>query len=82
MCELLEGVDDRYNKVMMVGHNPAMTSLLNTLCDVSIFNMPTAAVAVIGYDMDSWSELEGENGILLGYGYPKGPADFKSGVRD
>jgi phosphohistidine phosphatase len=82
MCEMLEAVDDQYEKVMIVGHNPALTSLLNTLCDASIFNMPTSAVAIIGFDMDSWKSIEEESGALLGYGFPKSTEDFKAGARD
>lgn len=82
MCEMLESVDDQYEKIMIVGHNPALTNLLNTLCDASIFNMPTSAVAIIGFDMDSWKSIEEESGILLGYGFPKSHPDFKAGVRD
>jgi phosphohistidine phosphatase len=71
MLNMLEGLDDRYQKVMIVGHNPAMTSLLNSLCDASVANMPTCAIAVIDYDMASWSELRSAEGILLDYDFPK-----------
>jgi len=73
MIKIVEGLDIRYQKVMIVGHNPAMTSLLNILCDTSIVNMPTCAVAVIGFDMLSWAELDSTEGELLAYDYPKGP---------
>jgi len=71
MLKMLEGVDDRYQKVMIVGHNPAMTSLLDSLCDASVYNMPTCAVAVIDYNMASWSELQSVDGNLLDYDFPK-----------
>jgi phosphohistidine phosphatase len=80
MCSALEGLEDHYQKVMMFGHNPAMTSLLNALTDSSVFNMPTCAVAVIGFDIESWSELISTNGELLGYDYPKGPENFIDGL--
>ena len=76
MKELLEELDDRYHKVMIVGHNPAMTGLLYDLADSSVFNMPTCAIAVIGFDMLSWSELHSTDGDLLGYDYPKGSGSF------
>ncbi len=76
MKELLEELDDRHQKVMIVGHNPAMTGLMNDLADTSVFNMPTCAVAVIGFDMMSWSELRSTDGDLLGYDYPKGSGSF------
>jgi len=74
MLKLLENLDDGYEKVMIVGHNPAMTSLLNILSDSSIDNMPTCAVAVIDYPMTSWSELHSTDGQLLTYDFPKNPA--------
>lgn len=76
MKELLEEQDDRYQKVMIVGHNPAMTGLMNDLADTSVYNMPTCAVAVIGFDMNSWADLHSTDGDLLGYDYPKGSGSF------
>lgn len=76
MLDLLEGLNDKHKKVMIVGHNPALTSLLNILCDSPIENMPTCAVAVVGFEMNSWSELSISNGELLAYDFPKGPGSF------
>ncbi|MGB5708166.1 MAG: hypothetical protein WBM41_15200, partial [Arenicellales bacterium] len=76
MLDLLETLDDRYQKVMIVGHNPAMTSLLNILCDSPIHNMPTSAIAVISFDMELWSGLSMEGGELLGYDFPKNSGGF------
>ena len=78
MINVLEGVDDRYQKVMMVGHNPVMTSLMNILANSSTVNMPTCAIAVIGFDIASWAELDTVDGDLLGYDYPKGSGSFTS----
>jgi phosphohistidine phosphatase len=77
MVNMLEGLDDAYEKVMIVGHNPAMTSLLNILCDSSVDNMPTCAIAVLGFDTESWSELSMTDGELLSYDFPKGSGTFK-----
>ena len=71
MLEFLENLDDGYQKVMIVGHNPAMTSLMNILSGSFIDNMPTCAVAVIEYPMASWSELRSAEGQLLAYDFPK-----------
>lgn len=76
MVSMLENLDDRYQGVMIVGHNPAMTSLLNILSEAPVDNMPTCAVAVLAFDMDSWSELDVTNGELLAYDFPKNPESF------
>jgi phosphohistidine phosphatase len=79
MLNVLAEVDDHHQKVMMVGHNPTITTLANALIDREIRNMVTCAVAVIGFDIDSWEEVHDTDGELLGYGYPKGPEHFDIG---
>lgn len=76
MLSVLGRVDDRYRKVMMTGHNPTMTYLVNQLGNTSIINMPTCAIAIIGFDMASWADLYSTDGVLLGYDYPKGSGSF------
>ena len=76
MLNVLEGVDDRYRKVMMTGHNPTMEYLANRLGNTSVISMPTCAIAIIGFDMASWADLYSTDGVLLGYDYPKGPGSF------
>ena len=71
MLKVLEKVDDRYRKVMMTGHNPTMTYLMNRLANSEVFNMPTCAVAIISFDMLSWADVYSTDGVLLGYDFPK-----------
>ncbi len=71
MIRTLERVDDRHGRVMMVGHNPVMTRLLNQLTGSDVWNMPTSAVAVIGFDMESWGLVDATEGKLLAYQTPK-----------
>lgn len=78
MKQVIEGLDDSCRKVMLVGHNPTMTFLMNELADTDVDNMPTCAVAVIGFDMASWAELDSTDGYLIGYDYPKGPGTFSA----
>ena len=45
-------------RVMLVGHNPTMTHLLNHLSNAGIDNMPTCSVGVVEFpDADSWRQL-------------------------
>jgi len=80
MLNVLEVMDDEHRKVMIVGHNPSMTNFLNMLCDTSVVNMPTCAIAVVGFDIESWSDLYLAEGELLGYDYPKGPGYFRPDI--
>lgn len=82
MQSVLASVDDRHRKVMLIGHNPAMTFLMNRLGNTNIFNMPTCAIAIIGFDMASWADLYSTSGVLLGYDYPKGSGRFSTDRND
>ncbi|MBT4519142.1 MAG: histidine phosphatase family protein [Halieaceae bacterium] len=73
----LQSIDDEYREVMIVGHNPTTTSLANQLADAGIVNMPTCAIAIIGFEMASWADLSLTPGRLLGYDYPKGSGEFR-----
>lgn len=80
MQNALKQVDDRYQSVMMVGHNPAMTYLMNKLGNAAVDNMPTCAIAIIGFDIASWKNLHSVPGTLLGYGFPKGDVMFTTNL--
>ena len=78
MVSMLENLDDRFQSVMIVGHNPAMTGLLNVLSEAQVDNMPTSAIAVVSFDMATWSELGDTGGDLLAYDFPKNSGGFSA----
>jgi len=63
--EILSNLPDEIQSVMLVGHNPDMEYFLDLTCDVQE-HMPTAAIAVITFRVDSWAEInDEENGELV-----------------
>ena len=50
-------------RLMLVGHQPTWSMLVSMLTD-RIVEMKTATVAVIAFDIDSWSELPGVTGEI------------------
>lgn len=71
MVRALERVDDVHGCVMMVGHNPVMTRLLNQLSGSDIWNMPTCAIGILRFDMESWGLAGVTRAKLVGYQTPK-----------
>lgn len=53
----LKGLPDRVDCVLVVGHNPGMAELLETLTQQE-HDFPTAALAVLELPVGSWSEFE------------------------
>ena len=57
--EELSKLSDRIDTAMIVGHNPGMEYALETYCG-EWHRMPTAAVARIEFEIDTWKEVEDE----------------------
>ena len=58
-------LDDGWNKVILVGHNPAFTEVINHFSHAGINHLRTAGCVQITFDGDQWSNLyKGE--VLLG----------------
>lgn len=69
--ELLQGVDDQYNRVMIVGHNPGMEELVADLTGEAE-HFTTANIAHVELPITSWSQLnEDTTGNLLNLWRPK-----------
>ena len=56
MLEQLLPLPDEIEVVMLVGHNPGMDEFLDDICDEQD-HMPTAAIAVIEFEIAHWHEL-------------------------
>jgi phosphohistidine phosphatase len=69
--ELLQGLPDTVNVVMIVGHNPGLEDLLFALSGKQEF-MPTAALAHVELSIESWLQLSEEtDGRLLALWRPR-----------
>jgi phosphohistidine phosphatase len=67
----IKSLNDVYNKILIVGHNPEITLFTNKLCNESIANIPTCGLAVIKTNAKFWSDISFGNGILSSFEYPK-----------
>lgn len=70
MLQIIQKTEPGIQSLMLVGHNPDMTYLLNSLCGYQVNNMPTCAIATIQFDHD-WSQVTYDSGNLLDYDFPK-----------
>ncbi|WP_192822076.1 histidine phosphatase family protein [Rufibacter sp. LB8] len=72
MLFFVQSLPDEYSYVMLVGHNPTFTELVNLLApEKSIANLPTAGVAGFSFDVEYWSQATAENAKLLFLDFPK-----------
>ena len=65
ILDYVYALDERWSKVVLVGHNPAFTEVINHFSDVSINQLKTSGFAKISFNEDQWSNLfKGE--VVLG----------------
>jgi phosphohistidine phosphatase len=77
LLKTISGFDNNHKRIMLFGHNPGLTNLVNELnSELHFENVPTSGIVTIGIDIEDWAEMKNmkEQGKLLGYKFPK---DFK-----
>jgi phosphohistidine phosphatase len=79
MLNAVAKMPDSAETVMLIGHNPGMGSLAAWLAgdgDSELLRkvrrkFPTAAIAVVTFDVAHWSEVSGEGGTLTAFLRPR-----------
>ena len=64
-------IDDKYNTVFLVGHNPGLTDLANMPSGESIDNIPTSGAFGIQFECNTWQEVEKGKGKKIFFEVPK-----------
>lgn len=67
----IKSLKDKYNKVMIVCHNPAITDLTNYLSGSQIHNVPTSGVVALKFSINTWDKVSKGKAKLSSFDYPK-----------
>lgn len=62
--------DDR-ERILVLGHEPTCSMAVSWLIGGAAVYFPTAAMARIDFDIDSWRELRAREGTLIWFQPPK-----------
>ena len=62
--QVVSKIDDKNNSAMIVGHNPGVEGFIRFLTG-TLEPMPTAALAVIELNIESWSDIAANSGKLI-----------------
>lgn len=71
LINLISNVEDSNDTLMVFGHNPSFTSLVNQLQDKPLYNLPTCGVFAIELPIDSWTEIGKATGKKVLSIFPK-----------
>jgi len=69
--DIIKDLDDSWDVVMVIGHNPTATNFANKFSKDYIANVPTCGMLVLESKVDTWSEFSRYNTDLVHYSYPK-----------
>lgn len=68
---LIQEVNDKYDTLFIVGHNPETTELCNMMIDRYIDNVPTLGIVALKLPIDHWKKLTMGESKLKFFIYPK-----------
>lgn len=58
LISVIKSCDANINRLMIFGHNHAITAFVNTYGDKYVENVPTCGVVIIEFDINDWSDLK------------------------
>ena len=70
ILEIIKSIDDKFDSVMIFGHNPGLTLLNNYISDKYLDNIPTCGMVALQSDK-KWGEIGKNSCSHLFFEYPK-----------
>lgn len=71
IIQLLKDLDDNIQSIIVIGHNPDITTLANYFSGEYFENVPTTGIVGIDFKIKSWKDIEAKPGKLIFYEIPK-----------
>jgi phosphohistidine phosphatase len=71
LTSVLHNLENTSKNVMLFGHNPGLTSLVNMLGDKPVPHLPTCGVVGLKLNIESWEKLERYSGEIFLFEFPK-----------
>ncbi|MFN3839302.1 MAG: SixA phosphatase family protein [Cyclobacteriaceae bacterium] len=75
ILEIIQNLNNKYDTVMLFGHNPGLTDFVNEIMHANLPNLPTCGVVAARFITDSWLEADAGTCELLFVDSPKHQTD-------
>ena len=70
ILSIINNFDDDHKSILIVGHNPSISYLAEYLTKAEIGDMQTGGIAILEFNLTTWSQVEEGKGDLLHYTFP------------
>lgn len=71
VLDIIQGLGDENDTVMIIGHNPTATNFANKFSKEYIANVPTSGTLLLEADINSWKDFSQYNVELKHFWFPK-----------
>ncbi|SMO68181.1 SixA phosphatase family protein [Solitalea koreensis] len=71
LLKVINHINDKHEVVLLFGHNPGITFIINYLTNNKLDNLPTCGVFKIEFELDSWKLVSEGAGKAAYLDYPK-----------
>ncbi len=72
ITQLIKTIPNALMHVMLVGHNPILTDLANSLCNGPLIDwMPTSSIVRLEFDITGWDAISKNKGRFIEFVKPK-----------
>lgn len=70
LVQVVHDFDAAHSRILLVGHNPGLTELLDTLIKTDAETLPTCGVGIVAFSMYRWADINAGSGELIDFDYP------------
>lgn len=71
LLRIVQELPDSAQRVMLFGHNPGFSELVQHLCDGGVGDLPTCGLVRIDLPVNEWQLASRDLGTLVWFDYPK-----------
>ncbi|ELV9659028.1 histidine phosphatase family protein [Campylobacter jejuni] len=65
LLKILQDIDDEFNEVFLVGHNPSLMELGGLLSSLCLASFPTSSILCLEFDIKEFKNLKKHSGKLV-----------------
>jgi phosphohistidine phosphatase len=71
LFEIVLNLDNAWQNVLIIGHNPGLTGLANHLAPCKLENLVSCGAVKLEFIVSNWKDIHPHSGFMHYYEYPK-----------
>ncbi len=72
LMHVIHELNETHSTIMLVGHNPSITSIVGYLTSTFAEHVPTSGIVVVEFQENNWRLIQARSGKVIAYLNPKG----------